>query len=374
MVILNRFLKKTVLSLCACACLSAGYSPVANADRIKDITSIAGVRNNHLIGYGLVVGLNGTGDQIKFTQQTFRNMLRELGVNVPEGVKISSKNVAAVALSADLPAFTKPGQAIDVTVSSIGDANSLRGGTLIMAPLKGADQLVYAIAQGNLVVSGFGGEGADGSKITVNVPSVGSIPNGAIVERPAPTPFANLKTLHLNLHESDFTTAKRVALAINTHIRPSLARALDATSIEIHVPDEVTDPVGFYSEIENLSLTPGEGPAKVVINSRTGTIVIGQHVQVMPAAVAHGSLTVTVSEQPYASQPEPFSGGATAVIPQSEVTIEQEKNRAFLINQSTSLDMIVKAINSVGAAPGDLVAILEALKKAGALHAELVVI
>lgn len=361
--------------MCVCACLSltATFTP-AKADRIKDLTSIAGVRSNHLIGYGLVVGLNGTGDQVKFTEQTFRNMLRELGVNVPLSVKVSSKNIAAVALSADLPAFSKPGQAIDVTVSSIGNAKSLRGGTLLMAPLKAADQQVYAVAQGSLVVSGFGGEGADGSKITVNVPSVGSIPNGAIVERPAPTPFSHMKHLHLNLHDSDFTTAKRVALAINTHIKPSIARAIDATSIEVSIPNEIHDHVGFYSEIENLSLTPGEAAAKVVINSRTGTIVIGQHVQVMPAAVAHGSLTVTVSEQLHASQPEPFSDGVTVVLPSSEVDIEQESNRAFLLNQSTSLDSIVKAINSVGAAPGDLVAILEALKKAGALHAQLVVI
>ncbi len=350
----------------------------AQAERIKDITSVAGVRDNQLIGYGLVVGLDGTGDktsQTQFTAQSLKSMLAQLGVVIPPGVNPKPKNVAAVMISTNLPAFAKPGQTIDVTVSSLGNAKSLRGGTLLMAPLKGADGKVYAIAQGNLVVGGLGVQGSDGSKVTVNIPSVGRIPNGATVERTVASPFAKSNKLVLNLHTADFTTAHRVVKAINDLIGEGTAKALDGGSIEVRAPADPSQKVGFLSIVENITLEPGEAPARVVINSRTGTIVIGSHVRVMPAAVAHGTLVVTISEQTAVSQPAPFSRqGSTEVVPQSSVQVTQEDARMFLFKPGVSLNDIVQAVNQVGAAPGDLVAILEALKEAGALRAELIVI
>ncbi|HID45553.1 MAG TPA: flagellar basal body P-ring protein FlgI [Chromatiaceae bacterium] len=350
----------------------------AQAERIKDITSVAGVRENQLIGYGLVVGLDGTGDktsQTQFTAQSLKSMLAQLGVVIPPGVNPKPKNVAAVMISANLPPFAKPGQSIDITVSSLGNAKSLRGGTLLMAPLKGADGNVYAIAQGNLVVGGLGVEGSDGSKVTVNVPSVGRIPNGATVERAVPNPFARSNKLVLNLHTADFTTAHRVVKAINALIGEGTAKALDGASVEVRAPSDPSQKVGFLSILENVTLEPGEAPARVVINSRTGTIVIGAHVRVMPAAVAHGTLVVTISEETAVSQPAPFARvGSTEVVPQSNVQVTQEDARMFLFKPGVSLNDIVQAVNQVGAAPGDLVAILEALKEAGALRAELIVI
>lgn len=350
--------------------------PIA-AERIKDITSVAGVRNNQLIGYGLVVGLNGTGDktgQTPFTLQSFRTMLEQFGVTIPENVNPQLKNVAAVVVHADLPPFAKPGQNIDITVSSIGNAESLHGGSLLFTPLRGADGNVYAIGQGNLIVGGFGASGADGSRISVNVPSVGRIPNGAVVERMVPTPFAMGDSIVLNLDEHDFTTAKRIADRINRLIGPNTASSLDGISIRVKAPREQAKRVSFLSVIENLEVSPGEGAAKVVVNSRTGTIVIGKNVRVGPAAIAHGSLTVTITENPVVSQPEPFSGGETVVTPSTDIQISEEESRMFKIPQSTTLDDIVRAVNQVGMAPGDLMAILEGLKQAGALRAELVVI
>lgn len=350
----------------------------AQAERIKDITSVAGVRENQLVGYGLVVGLDGTGDktsQTQFTAQSLKSMLAQLGVVIPPGVNPKPKNVAAVMISTNLPAFAKPGQTIDVTISSLGNAKSLRGGTLLMAPLKGADGKVYAIAQGNLVVGGLGVQGSDGSKVTVNIPSVGRIPNGATVERTVASPFAKSNKLVLNLHTADFTTAHRVVKAINHLIGEGTAKALDGGSIEVRAPSDPSQKVGFLSIVENITLEPGEAPARVVINSRTGTIVIGAHVRVMPAAVAHGTLVVTISEQTAVSQPAPFARqGSTEVVPQSSVQVTQEDARMFLFKPGVSLNDIVQAVNQVGAAPGDLVAILEALKEAGALRAELIVI
>ncbi len=350
----------------------------AQAERIKDLTSVAGVRENQLVGYGLVVGLDGTGDktsQTQFTAQSLKSMLAQLGVVVPPGVNPKPKNVAAVMISTSLPPFAKPGQMIDVTVSSLGNAKSLRGGTLLMAPLKGADGRVYAIAQGNLIVGGLGVEGSDGSKVTVNIPSVGRIPNGATVERTVASPFASADKLVLNLHDADFTTAHRVVKAINQMIGQGTAKALDGGSIEVRAPVDPSQKVSFLSILENITLEPGEAPARVVINSRTGTVVIGSHVRVMPAAVAHGSLMVTISEQTAVSQPLPFSrGGNTEVVPQSTVQVVQEDARMFLFKPGVRLNDIVQAVNQVGAAPGDLVAILEALKEAGALRAELIVI
>ncbi len=349
----------------------------AQAERIKDIAGIAGVRSNQLVGYGLVVGLNGTGDQTSqapFTVQSMKSMLSQFGIALPPDVNPQLKNAAAVTIHAELPPFAKPGQAIDVTVSSIGNAKSLRGGSLLLAPLKGADGRVYAIAQGNLIVGGLGVTGSDGSKITVNIPSVGRVPNGATVERASPTLLGGEDTFIFNLNAADFTTAHRLAETINAAIGPATARPLDGSSIQVLAPRDQAQRIAFVSMVENLTLEPGTAAAKVIINSRTGTVVIGSHVRVMPAAVTHGSLTVTITEQPVVSQPGPLSGGNTVVVPTSDIVVEEEANRMFLFKGGVSLGEIVRGVNQVGAAPGDLVAILEALKAAGALRAELVVI
>ncbi len=351
--------------------------PGVRAERIKDLATIAGVRDNQLVGYGLVVGLNGTGDQTSqtpFTVQSLKNMLARFGVTIPPNVNPQLKNVAAVSLSAVLPPFAKRGQTIDVTVSSLGNAKSLRGGTLLMAPLKGADGRVYAIAQGNLVVSGLTAGGADGSKVTVNIPSVGRIPNGATVEREVHNPFLEGDFLTLNLFSPDFTTANRLASAINRALGPGTAQPVDGASVRVSAPRQAAQRVAFMSLLENLQVAPGEAPARVIVNSRTGTVVIGAHVRVMPAAVSHGSLTVTISEQPRASQPAPLSTGTTQVLQSSQVKAEEENNHMFLFNPGVTLSQIVAAVNRVGAAPSDLVAILEALKEAGALHAQLIVL
>jgi len=349
----------------------------AQAERIKDIASVQGVRINQLVGYGLVVGLDGSGDQSSqtpYTVQSLKSMLTRLGVTVPPDVNPQPKNVAAVSINADLPAFAKPGQTIDVTVASIGNSKSLRGGTLLLSPLKGADGNIYAMAQGNLLVGGLGVQGQDGSKITINIPSAGRIPNGATVERTVPSDFHDGNLIVLNLKSPDFTTAQRMAESINKTLGTDTATPLDSTSIRVRAPLDPNQKVGFLSVLENLEVNPGDAPARVIINSRTGTVVIGSHVRVLPAAVSHGNLTVTISESPQVSQPAPLSNGKTTVVPSSSIKVEQEKNRMFLFAPGTSLDEIVRAVNQVGAAPGDLVAILEALKEAGALRAELIVI
>ncbi|MCK7595164.1 flagellar basal body P-ring protein FlgI [Lysobacter sp. CAU 1642] len=349
----------------------------AHAERVKDLASVAGVRGNPLVGYGLVVGLDGTGDQTSqapFTVQSLRNMLNELGVTVPSNVNPQLKNVAAVAVHAELPAFAKPGQQIDVTVSSIGNSASLRGGTLLMTPLKGADGQIYAIAQGNMVVGGFGVSGNDGSRISVNVPSAGRIPNGAMVERSLPTPLGQGGELMLNLNQPDFTTAARLVNILNQTFGEGAARALDAVTVAVNAPTDVTARVAFMARVENLEVNPGEARAKVIVNSRTGTIVMGGLVKVLPAAITHGSLTVTISENTNISQPGPFSGGQTVATPQTNIEAVQEQSRMFLFSGGVSLEEIVRAVNEVGAAPGDLIAILEALKQSGALRAELEVI
>ena len=347
----------------------------AHAERVKDLTKIEGVRSNPLIGYGLVVGLNGTGDGSgEVTTQSLRSMLSRLGVTIPSGVTMQAKNVAAVAIHAELPAFAKPGMKIDITLSSVGSAKSLRGGSLLMTPLKGADNNVYAIAQGNVVVSGFGAEGNDGSRITVNVPSVGRILNGAMIERGMDTPFGLNQEVVLNLNQPDFTTASRLVKVINNTVGPGTSYARDAAAIVVSAPSDSSQRVSFISLLENLSLKPAEASARIVINSRTGTVVIGKHVQVLPAAVSHGNLIVTITNNPKISQPAAFSEGQTVVVPGTDLELKQENNRMFKFNPGISLDQIVEAVNEVGAAPGDLVAILEALKEAGALHAELIVI
>jgi len=371
---MNRY--KLLIALGGLVCALTLAVPVA-AERIKDMASIAGVRTNQLVGYGLVVGLDGSGDQTTqtpFTVQSLKNMLAQLGVVIPPNVNPQLKNAAAVMVHAELPAFAKPGQTIDITVSSVGNAKSLRGGSLLMTPLKGIDGQIYAIAQGNLVVGGFGAKGSDGSKVTVNVPSAGRVPNGATVERMVASGFNGNDPLVFNLHTPDFTTAEHLAERINRVVGAGVAVPLDATSISVRAPADPASKVGFVSMIENIQVEPGSAPARVVINARTGTIVIGSQVRVMPVAVAHGSLTVTVSEDFGVSQPEPFSRGKTVVVPKSSVKIEEENNRMFLFNPGSTLDDIVRAVNQVGAAPGDLVAILEALQQAGALRAQLVVI
>ncbi|KGM08188.1 Flagellar P-ring protein FlgI [Methylophaga thiooxydans] len=349
-------------------------SGLVQAERIKDLASIAGVRSNQLIGYGLVVGLDGTGDKTKFTGQSLRNLLVEMGINLPPGTDPKSKNVAAVSVHADLPPFVKPGQEIDITVSSLGDAQSLRGGSLLMTPLKGADGNIYAMAQGNLVVGGFGANAGDGSRVTVNIPSAGRVPNGATVERTVKNAFNVGDHIILNLHSPDFTTASRLSNAINHTLGKGTASSMDASSIKVNAPRDPSQRVPFLSLIENLELNPGEAPARVVVNSRSGTVVIGQHVRVSPAAVTHGNLSVTISADAEVSQPNPFSQGQTVITPNFDIEISEEDSRMFVFDPGVSLDDIVRAVNQVGAAPGDLVAILEALKQAGALRADLVVI
>jgi len=350
----------------------------ARADRIKDLASVAGVRQNQLVGYGLVVGLDGTGDQTTqapFTTQSLVNMLERLGVTIPPGTSIQLKNVAAVAVHADLPAFAKPGQTIDITVSSIANAKSLRGGTLLITPLKGLDGQVYAMAQGNLAVGGLGLSGEDGSRISINVPSVGRIPNGATVEREVTTIIGEAEMLSFNLHRPDFTTSTRLAETINGLLGAGTAEARDPMSVQVRAPASQADRMSLISTLENLEVTPGESAARVIINSRTGTVVINASVHVSPAAVSHGSLVVSITEDFDVSQPQPFSeNGETVVTPESNISVTQGDNRMFLFRPGVELNDIVQAVNQVGAAPGDLVAILEALREAGALRAELIVI
>lgn len=359
------------LALCAVV-------PAAQADRVKDVATVAGVRGNQLVGYGLVVGLDGTGDQTSqapFTTQSLKNWLQQLGVTVPPGVNPQLKNVAAVAVTATLPAFAKPGQLMDITVSSIGNAKSLRGGALLVTPLRGLDGNVYAVAQGNLVVSGFGVQANDGSRVSVNIPSSGRIPDGATVERSVPTGLSTGDAITLNLNTPDFTTATRLAALVNGKFGGGVAAAVDGGSVRVAAPVDADARIAFLSELENLEFEPGGAPARVIINSRTGTVVIGSGVRVSPAAVSHGSLVVTIKEETQVSQPAPFSpGGRTVTAPDSNITVEEKGSRMFLFSPGVSLDEIVKAVNEVGAAPGDLVAILEALQQAGALHAQLIVI
>lgn len=349
----------------------------ANAERVKDIASVQGVRPNQLMGYGLVVGLDGTGDQTSqapFTIQSIKNMLVRYGVTIPPNANPQLKNVAAVMVSTDLPAFSKPGQQIDITVSSIGNAKSLRGGTLIMTPLRGVDGEVYAIAQGNLVVSGFGISGQDGSRIVINVPSVGRIPNGATVERAVPSGFTADPFVVLNLHSPDFTTSARLAEGINKLLGDGTAQSVDSVSVKVAAPADANQRTAYLATLEAIEIEPGDAPARVIVNSRTGTVVIGSRVRVMPAAVAHGSLSVTISERASVSQPNEFARGQTVVVPESTISVQQPEARMFVFDAGVDLNDIVRAVNQVGAAPGDLVAILEALKESGALRAELIVI
>ncbi len=346
----------------------------ANAARIKDVAQVAGVRSNQLVGYGLVTGLPGTGESTPFTDQSFNAMLQNFGIQLPPGTKPKTKNVAAVIVTADLPAFSKQGQTVDITVSSVGSAKSLRGGTLMQTFLKGLDGQVYAVAQGNLVVSGFSASGADGSKVVGNNPTVGMISGGAIVEREIPTPFGRGDFITFNLLESDFTTAQNMADAVNNFLGPQMASAVDAASVRVRAPRDISQRVAFLSAIENLEFNTADGSAKIIVNSRTGTIVVGQHVRLKPAAVTHGGMTVAIKENLNVSQPNAFSGGQTVVVPNSQIDVEEKQGKMFKLEPGVTLDELVRAVNEVGAAPSDLMAILQALKQAGALEGQLIII
>ena len=350
------------------------FATTAQAARIKDVAQVAGVRSNQLVGYGLVSGLPGTGESNPFTEQSFAAMLQNFGIQMPPGTKPKIKNVAAVMVTAELPAFSKPGQQVDVTVSSIGSAKSLRGGTLLQTFLKGLDGQVYAVAQGNLVVSGFSAEGADGSKIVGNNPTVGLISSGATVEREIPNPFGRGDYITFNLLDSDFTTAQRMADAVNNFLGPQMASAVDATSVRVRAPRDISQRVAFLSAIENLEFDPADGAAKIIVNSRTGTIVVGKHVRLKPAAVRHGGMTVAIKENLNVSQPNSFSGGQTVVVPDSDIEVSEEKGKMFKFEPGLTLDDLVRAVNEVGAAPSDLMAILQALKQAGAIEGQLIII
>jgi flagellar P-ring protein precursor FlgI len=347
----------------------------AQAQRVKDLGGFQGIRTNQLTGYGIVVGLPGTGDDnLEYTVQSMKGVASRFGQQLPPGVNPALKNAAVVMITAELPPFAKPGQKLDITVSSMGKAKSLRGGTLIMTPLQGADGQIYAMAQGNLAVGGLGADGADGSRIVVNTPSSGRIPEGATVERMVDTGFDRAPFLTFNLARADFTTAQRVQDAINSRFGNARARAIDGVSIAVQAPAGADVRAELMSEIENLSVEAAEAAAKVIVNARTGTVVINSAVRVSPAAVTHGKLTVRIDEAQNVSQPLPFSKGETVVEQHSSVNVEEEKKPMFLMQPGPRLADVVKAVNAIGASPADLVAILEALKEAGALKAELVIL
>jgi flagellar P-ring protein precursor FlgI len=375
-----KFLSKLAIGFSVALMLLVYCSQLGAAQRIKDLASVQGVRSNQLVGFGLVVGLPGTGETSPFTEQSFRTMLSNFGISLDANVKPKIKNVAAVAIHADLPAFIKPGQTIDITVSSIGEASSLHGGTLLQTFLRGLDGEVYAVAQGSLVVSGFGAQGNDGSRIVNNTPTVGTIANGAVVERAVPHGLMQNDYLTLNLNNPDFSTAQALADEINNRLGAdpasgyAIATPLDAASVRVSAPRDVGQRVGFLATIENFKFTPAVGPARVVINSRTGTIVIGQEVRLRAAAITHGGLTVTITEDRQVVQPNAFADGDTVGINQSIVDVQLDDSRMFKFEPGVSLEELVRAVNQIGAAPGDLMAILEALRQAGALQGELIVI
>lgn len=359
-------------------------SPIAKADRLKDLTSIAGVRANQLVGYGIVVGLPGTGDgNSPLTLQSMQAMISQFGVTTNSTTSLNGKNSAAVIITAELPAFAKPGQRIDATISTLGQSKSLRGGTLLMTPLMGADGQTYAVAQGNLLVGGLGVAGNDGSSLIVNVPTVGRIPGGATVERLIETDFLKTDSLILNLHQGDFSVTNQMAEAVNDVFGSGVAIALDSRSVKVRAPVDPSQKVAFISMLENIEIEPERQSAKVVVNARTGTIVIGGDVRVTPAAVTHGSLTVRVDENSNVTQTNNLAlangvatttPGAAVTTQDTDIQIDQQPARAFLFDPGVELSTIVEAVNAVGTSPADLVAILEALREAGSLRAELVVI
>ena len=347
----------------------------ARAERIKDLASVTGVRNNQLVGYGLVVGLDGSGDQTTqtpFTVQSVINMLAGMGVNLPPGLSLQLKNVAAVMVTSTLPPFARAGQQIDVTASSIGNAKSLKGGTLILTPLKGADGQVYAMAQGNLVVVGAGASGA-GSKVTINHLSVGRIAGGATVEREVPTPVGQGEFVHYELNSTDFATTQKVVDAIN-NAYPGSAAAVDGRLVRVHAPTDVNERVAFLGRVGDLEVVPDQVAAKVIVNSRTGSVVMNRMVGIDSCAVAHGNLSVSVTMENAVSQPGALSGGQTAAVSNAQIDIKQEGGGLATVKAGANLADVVKALNAIGANPQDLIAILQAMKTAGALRAELEII
>lgn len=360
------------------AVASTGFAAPAHALRIKEVAAVQGVRSNQLSGYGLVVGLDGTGDQssqMPITAQAMANYLQQMGISLPPGSasQLQLKNVAAVIVTAQLPAFAQPGQQIDVNVSSMGNSKSLKGGLLMVTPLRGADGEIYALAQGNLVVGGAGAS-SGGSKVQINHLAAGRVPLGAQVERAVPTPLNEGDTISLGLNSSDFQTARRVAQVINTRLGNGLATALDGRTVQVRAPSDPGARVGFIADLEELPLELSAPAAKVVINARTGSIVLNQAVTLGPCAIAHGNLSITISSRPVISQPNPLSQGQTVVAQQSDIKINQEPGNIIQMPPSPQLADVVRALNSLGATPGDLLAILQAIKAAGALNAELEVI
>ncbi len=373
---IERLIRTLIAATVVLASAALWWPATANAARIKELASVQGVRSNPLVGYGLVVGLDGTGDQTTstpFTAQSIAAMLQQMGVTVPPGASMQLKNVAAVLVTAQLPPFAQPGQTLDVNVSSLGNAKSLRGGTLIATPLKGADGQVYALAQGNLIVGGAGAS-AGGSKVQINHLSAGRVPEGATVERAVPTPLNQGEYLQLDLNANDFGTAREVAKAINAKMGDGIAQALDGRVIRVRMPASPDARVSFMADIENLPIERAAPAARVVINARTGSIVVNQSVTLSACAVAHGSLSVTISTTPVVSQPGPLSGGQTVAREKSDITINQAPGSLIQMPAGTQLVDVVKALNSLGATPQDLLAILQAIKAAGALNAELEVI
>jgi len=370
-------LLKLLIGLAFLAASAALWWPVdAKAVRLKEIAAVQGVRSNQLMGYGLVVGLDGTGDQTTqapFTAQSLNAMLQQMGITMPAGATMQLKNVAAVMVTASLPPFAQPGQALDVTVSSMGNAKSLRGGTLIATPLKGADGQIYAMAQGSLVISGAGAS-AGGAKVQVNQLSAGRIPSGATVERSVPTPWLQSSTVQYDVQADDFNTAREVANAINKAKGPGTAEALNGRTVNVNLPAQPGARVAFMADLENLSIDKATPAARIVINARTGSIVLNQAVTIGPCAVAHGNLSVTISSTPVISQPSPMSQGQTVTTEKTDIRINQEPGALIQMPAGTKLTDVVKALNSLGANPQDLLAILQAMKAAGALQAELEVI
>ncbi len=362
--------------------VAAGNSAPIGTDRVKDVASVGGVRSNQLVGYGIVVGLNGTGDgNVAATSQTVQSLMQRFGLTVDANA-VNAKNTAAVMVTAELPAFAKPGQKIDVTVAALSKATSLRGGSLLITQLIGSDNETYAVAQGNLAVGGLGITGNDGSKVAVNVPTVGRIPGGASVERMVNNPFETAPVLMLNLNTADFTNSMRLANAINKTFGNGTAQAVDGTTVKVNAPRDPDQRVSFMAAIEEIKIGPSQPPARVIVNSRTGTIVISEGVRVTPAAVSHGSLTVRIKENQnvqgatptVVNQNQVVQGQAGQQTQNSQISVDAPPARTFLFAPDVQLSSIVDAINAVGASPSDIVAILEALKQAGALHAELVVI
>ena len=359
------------------------FSTAVSADRIKDLASLAGVRANQLVGYGLVVGLSGSGDKnLGITLQSMQAMLSRFGMST-DIAGLNGSNAAAVMVTAELGPFLKPGQTLDVTVSALGAAESLRGGTLLMTPLLGADGQTYAIAQGNLAVGGLGVQGDDNSSLTVNIPTVGRVPQGATVEKMVETPFLENEFLILNLHRSDFSTAASVAEAIDKIFGDGIAVAIDGSSIRVRAPVDPSQRVSFVGLLESVEVEPSAPPAQVIVNSRTGTIIINGNVRVTPAAITHGSLTVRVTEDPKTeAQNTVVADGENIIVapaeplvtPDTEIDVQEETAKAFMFDPGVDLTDIVDAINAVGATPSDLVAILEALKVSGALRAQLIII